>query len=90
MDERLTLKTESSVRIKGAGLLIHLDAVGHGWYADGSGEFAYIDLTTELGGDEKSINIEVDETAGEEGYAIQFISAEPFVETSCDLAVTER
>lgn len=86
--EEFTLLPQQAVRVKGAGLTLHLESVGHGWYADGGGEFAFASLTLRQGRSQEGIEMEVGESwrAGE--YDIHLLAANPFGENEVRLQVT--
>lgn len=71
-------------------LKIKLVVVGREWYAAGSGESVFVELTAKLGGTEYPMMVEPGETSDVGNYTIQVLNADPFGENRCELFVTQR
>jgi hypothetical protein len=68
--------------------------VVRGWYADGSGDFVYIDSTVTYDDIVQPLSLDLGEVKNVDDYAIQVISVDPSVdpygETSCEMVALQR
>lgn len=86
--EEFTLLPQQAARVRGANLTVRLEGVGHGWYANGGGEFAFANLSVRQGLSQNQFQLEVGESWSVSGYDIHLLAANPFGDNETRLQVT--
>lgn len=86
--EEFTLLPQQAARVRGANLTLRLESVGHGWYANSGGEFAFANLSLRQGLSQEQFQLEVGESWPVNGYDIHLLAANPFGDNEISLQVT--
>ncbi len=86
VDEQFELGDGQTVVVRGTGIRIRLEGVGHGWYADGR-HFPLADLAVTYEGETETATIDEDMTVGD--YTITLLRVDE-MEDTCTLRVTRK
>ena len=89
LGKTFTLQPGQRVRVSGTRLSLELKTVGHAWYADGSGEFAYAEVVATIDRKDTTYHFALGEPADVGGYTVKLVAADPFGDTDCDLLVEQ-
>ncbi len=92
LDENFTLHSDEAVIITGTGLTLRLDVAGHEWYADGSGEAVFAELTATLNGDSQRLYVDLDKgkQRSVDDYTVHVLGIDGFGQGSCELRVVQQ
>jgi hypothetical protein len=92
LDEVFTLRPDEAVVIAGTGLTLRLDRAGHAWYADGSGEVVFAELTATLNGSSQPLHMDLEQatqrTVGD--YTVHVLGIDGFGRDGCELRVVQQ
>jgi hypothetical protein len=76
----------------GTGLTLRLDRAGHAWYADGSDEVVFAELTATLNGSAQPLHMDLDQatqrTVGD--YTVHVLSIDGFGRDGRELRVVRQ